>query len=121
MLKRVAPSGTVIRSVFLEGQEGNYALMRPLASYPLLCQMPASGDASEVSDVFVVNHGPRSVSVLPFPLKANSATMAQWASIPGIGSKRAARLRKAPVHSLGKAETVLDMKMPDWLARSLEF
>lgn len=120
-LKRVAPPGTIIRSVFLESREGNYLLMRPLGSYPLLCQMPSHGNAPKTCDVFVVDHGPRSVSVLPCPIRAREMTLAQWSMIPGVGQKRAARLKREYPRSVQEAESIVGIRLPEWLTRWMVF
>ena len=122
MLKRVAPYGTIIRSAFVEQREGNSLLLRPLASYPLLCHMPAADETPSVTDVFVVDHGPRSVTVLPFPFSPNTASLAQWRKIPGIGAKRAARLKSGgPWESIKDIEKHLDCSLPSWLSHTLDF
>ncbi|MGQ4870309.1 MAG: radical SAM protein [Candidatus Thorarchaeota archaeon] len=122
MIQRVAPLGTVIHSAFVERVEGNSLLLRPLGSYPLLCHMPQGRDMPDVTDVFVVSHGPRSVSVLPFPFSVHNATLAQWKSIPGIGAKRAARLKGAVSwKSIAEIESALGIEIPSWLARTLRF
>ncbi len=121
MLQRVAPAGTIIRSAFLEEERGKTSLLRPLASYPLLCYMP-SRPVTSVTDVVVIDQGPRSVTVLPHPFPINSASMSQLSVIPGIGSKRAARLKLgAPWHSLSHVHSQLDTEVPHWLHHSIEF
>ncbi|MHA1771307.1 MAG: radical SAM protein [Candidatus Thorarchaeota archaeon] len=122
MLRRVAPHGTIIHSAFVEHRDGNSLLLRPLASYPLLCHMPSDGHPFTMTDVFVVDHGPRSVTVLPFPFRANTASLSQWRCIPGIGAKRAARLKAGGrLHDLTDMESRLDIPLPDWLIRTMDF
>jgi radical SAM superfamily enzyme with C-terminal helix-hairpin-helix motif len=121
MIKRVAPSGTVLSSVFLEKEEGNYFLLRQLGTYPLLCHMSKSNELIP-KDVFVVDHGPRSLTVLPYPFKIKTATLAQWKTISGIGSKRAVRIKA--VHnpaSTPDIQNVLDQELPEWLTRTFFF
>jgi radical SAM superfamily enzyme with C-terminal helix-hairpin-helix motif len=73
-------------------------------------------------DVFVVNHGPRSLTVLPFPFKPRQASIAQWKSIPGIGSKRATRIRGTEnLHSAADVSAALDAQLPEWLLQSMSF
>lgn len=122
MLRKVAPLGTVIQSVFFEGIKGNHHLLRPLGTYPLLCHMPTTSIEQQSPDVFVVDHGPRSVTVLPHPLKVSSTTLAQWRVIPGIGSKRAARIRAAKsLKDSKELEASIDTPLPAWLLHSLDF
>lgn len=122
MIKRVAPQGTVIKSVFVDGVTGNAYLLRPLGTYPLLCHMPQGADDSVPHDVFVVDHGPRSVTVLPYPLKPSQISLSQWKVIPSIGSKRATRIKA--IESLNSIEDVtksLGMELPHWLTRAMDF
>jgi radical SAM superfamily enzyme with C-terminal helix-hairpin-helix motif len=121
MLQRVAPYGTIITSAFVEVQRGNSHLLRPLATYPILCQMPDGVEPDDIMDVFVVDHGPRSVTVLPYPLSVERATLSQWRAIPGVGVKRAARLKSRRVSSVEEIERELELEIPDWLRRSLSF
>ncbi len=122
MLKRVAPPGTVIRSAFVEHQDGNSLLMRPLASYPLLCHVPIGKVIPEVCDLFVVDHGPRSVSALPYPFRTSEATLNQWRRVPGIGARRAARLKMGgPWRSRADLEGELGFSLPDWFAQCIKF
>jgi radical SAM superfamily enzyme with C-terminal helix-hairpin-helix motif len=122
MIKRVAPAGTIIHNSYFEYREGNTLLLRPLGTYPLLCFTPAGETQFKVTDVAVVDHGPRSVSVLPYPFLPNKATLAQWKSIPGIGAKRAASLKAAhPLANVTEVENILDMPLPTWLSRIFSF
>jgi radical SAM superfamily enzyme with C-terminal helix-hairpin-helix motif len=122
MLKRVAPSGTIIPSVFSEGRDGNHQLLRPLGTYPILCHLPVQTNLESPIDVFVVDHGPRSVTVLPFPLRVSEASLAQWKAIPGIGAKRATRIRATQsLSNIDELEARIDAELPEWLHHSLSF
>ncbi|MFW9807716.1 MAG: radical SAM protein [Candidatus Thorarchaeota archaeon] len=122
MIKRVAPAGTILNSVFLDGESGNNILLRQLGTYPLLCHMPMGTHVTIPHNVFVVDHGPRSLTVLPYPFNPSKMSISQWRVIPGVGSKRATRIRAA--ESLGSIEAVslsLDMELPEWLTRAMTF
>ena len=94
MIERVAPSGTIIESLFVEQDRGKSVLLRPLGTYPLQCQMPVpDGQIDGTLDVVVTQHGPRSLTVLPYPLMVNKMSLAQWRAIPGLGVKLAARIK----------------------------
>lgn len=122
MIRRVAPPGTVIKNAFIEDEKGNHYLLRQLGTYPLLCQMPAGTHTPTKTDAVVVDHGPRSLTVLPYPFKAKSATLAQWKAIPGIGAKRAARIKAAScIDSVEALAGVLDVAVPKWLLRAMIF
>jgi radical SAM superfamily enzyme with C-terminal helix-hairpin-helix motif len=122
MIRRVAPYGTIIRSAFAEQKQGNTHLLRPLGTYPPLCFMPDGQSIDEFIDVFVVDHGPRSLSVLPYPLEVSKASLAQWKAVPGVGAKRAARIKGAKtIESAEQLENLLELELPSWLTRSLTF
>ncbi len=122
MIRRVAPYGTIIRSAFVEQEQGNTHLLRPLGTYPPLCFMPDGQNIDGLTDVFVVDHGPRSLSVLPFPLEVSKASLAQWKAVPGVGAKRAARIKGAKtIVSAEQLEGLLELELPSWLTRSLRF
>jgi radical SAM superfamily enzyme with C-terminal helix-hairpin-helix motif len=122
MIARVVPLGTIIRSAYPEQREGNVQLLRPLGTYPLLCHMPMGPEVTDAADVFVVDHGPRSVTVLPFPFLPNRASLAQWKAVPGIGNKRAASMKSGgPWHDAKNMEERLSMELPSWFKRCLSF
>ena len=122
MIRKVAPYGTIIRSAFVEQKQGNTHLLRPLGTYPPLCFMPDGQSIAELTDVFVVDHGPRSLSVLPYPLEVSKASLAQWKAVPGVGAKRAARIKGTEtIVNVGQLENLLELELPTWLTRSLRF
>jgi radical SAM superfamily enzyme with C-terminal helix-hairpin-helix motif len=122
MIKRVVPEGTILGTVFFERHDGKSSLLRQLGSYPLLCHMASSEDHFVTTDVFVVDHGPRSLTVLPYPLNPSSATLAQLKRIPGLGAKRAGRIKAGgPYHSIKELEEVLEMDLPTWMEHVLTF
>ncbi len=122
MIKRVAPHGTIVRSAFLEQQRGKSNLYRPLGTYPLLCQMPNGQSPRAKADVFVVGHGPRSLTVLPHPFEVSQSSISQWQAIPGIGARRAARIKAADwIQSSDNLDALLETELPEWLTRNLNF
>ncbi len=122
MLKKVAPRGTVIGSVYLDKYQGKSLLYRPLGTYPLLCHMSNGIKPLDRIDVMVIDHGPRSVSVIPHPFRINNTSMSQLESIPGMGSKRAARIKiNAPFSNVTEIENVMEFEIPDWLRESIDF
>ncbi len=122
MIRRVAPPGTVISQVFEELREGNYRLLRPLGTYPLLCYLPDGQELGDNKNVFVVDHGPRSLTVLPFPLRPRIASISQWKSIPGFGAKRAARLKAASsINNAHDLSELTGLEIPEWLTSAIDF
>jgi len=122
MLEKVAPKGTVIGLVYLDKYQGKSLLYRPLGTYPLLCHMSNGVKPLDRIEVMVVDHGPRSVSVIPYPFQINNASMSQLESIPGMGSKRAARVKiNAPFSNVAELESIMEFDIPDWLRESIDF
>jgi radical SAM superfamily enzyme with C-terminal helix-hairpin-helix motif len=122
MIRRVAPLGTVIKSVFVDGETGNSLLLRQLGTYPLLCHMPRAPEESAPKNVFVVDHGPRSLTVLPYPFNPSKTSLSQWRVLPGVGNKRATRIKAAEsLSSVKDVSDSLDMELPEWLTRVIDF
>ena len=73
-------------------------------------------------NVFVVDHGPRSLTVLPYPFKPIQTSLSQWKAIPGIGSKRATRIKATEsMQSISDVARALDMELPSWVTRAMKF
>ena len=89
MLQRVAPPGTVLPDVHLEYHQDGKTFGRQLGTYPLLVGLPGERELGRVIDVAVTDHGYRSVTGVPHPLDINSASMAELATVPGVGRSRA--------------------------------
>ncbi|HAG22989.1 MAG: Radical SAM domain protein [Synergistales bacterium 53_16] len=96
MLKRVAPTGTVIKRVRIEERQGRLCFGRPLGSYPLLVGIITSTEPEcEVIDVVVTDHGSRSVTGIPCPVDINRCGFEEIEALPGIGKARARRIIQA--------------------------
>jgi radical SAM superfamily enzyme with C-terminal helix-hairpin-helix motif len=122
MIKKIAPQGTILSNAFIESDEGGHYLLRQLGTYPLLCHMPKGREEREKQSVFVVDHGPRSLTVLPFPFKIRHASLSQWKSVPGIGAKRATRVKRAEnILDLQDFQVQLEVELPEWFNRTLDF
>ena len=89
MLRRVAPSGTVLPDVHLEYHQDGKTFGRQLGTYPLLVAIPGERPLGRTVDVAITDHGFRSVTGVPHPLDLNAASMDELTAIPGIGDQRA--------------------------------
>ncbi|PSP61274.1 radical SAM protein [Halobacteriales archaeon QH_8_67_36] len=89
MLRRVAPPGTVLPDVHLEYHQDGKTFGRQLGTYPLLVGLPGERELGRTIDVAITDHGYRSVTGVPYPLDVNSASMAELATVPGVGRSRA--------------------------------
>ncbi len=89
MLQRVAPPGTVLPDVHLEYHQDGKTFGRQLGTYPLLVGLPGERELGRTIDVAITDHGYRSVTGVPYPLDVNTASMAELATMPGVGRSRA--------------------------------
>ncbi len=109
MLRRVVPEGTVLRDVFLEMHEGHVTYGRQIGTYPILVGLPYDLDVDRFVDVKITSQGERSVTGVEFPLDVNRASLRALEALPGVGSKRAARIvRRRPFASLAEFASALD-------------
>ncbi len=93
MLKRVFPTGVVLRNVLAEKREGHTTFGRQLGTYPILVGIPGEHPLGAFMDVKVIDHGYRSITALPYPFNINRASLAELQALPGIGKKRASWLK----------------------------
>jgi len=89
MLRRVAPTGTVLPDVHLEYHQDGKTFGRQLGTYALLVAVPGERELGTTLDVAVTDHGYRSVTGVPYPLEVNTASMRELTAVPGIGQSRA--------------------------------
>jgi radical SAM superfamily enzyme with C-terminal helix-hairpin-helix motif len=115
MLLRLVPAGTVLRDVFPEVALGKLTFCRQTGTYPLLVAVPGLEPGGPPADVAIIDHGERSATGLPHPVRLNRLSLYALSLIPGIGKKRAARLAvKRPFKGFDEAAAALDE--PDLLA-----
>ena len=91
MLRKVFPLGTVISGVVIE-QKGPVSFGRQMGSYPILVGIPLILPVRTEVDVIVVEHGMRSVSALPSPIRINELPLTAIKWIPGIGRNLAGKI-----------------------------
>ncbi|MBO8161029.1 MAG: radical SAM protein [Thermosipho sp. (in: Bacteria)] len=92
MIKKVFQKGAVIKNVIPEFKEGKITFGRPLGTYPIL--IGVIGRFNKKSDIIIVDHGMRSVTGIPYDLKVNELSINELSMIPGIGKKRAAKIKE---------------------------
>ncbi len=109
MLQRTLPEGTVLRDVYLEIRQGHVTYGRQVGTYPILVGLPYDVPLSRFVDVMVTSHGQRSVTGVEFPLDVNHASLKALEALPGVGTKRAARIvRRRPFADLREFAAALD-------------
>jgi radical SAM superfamily enzyme with C-terminal helix-hairpin-helix motif len=108
MLRRVIPTGTVLRHVRSEVHEGNITHARQVGTYPLLVTIPDSIQLNLWFDITVVAHSYRSVTGIPYPLKLNSATPRLLRALPKISEKEVLNImRKRPINNFKELKDIL--------------
>lgn len=90
MIKRVFPVGTVLNKVYPEYRKGKLTFARQLGTYPVLVGVPR--ELPKPENIVIVDHGPRSVTGVVYPLNLNQVTFEELTAIPRIGAKRAERI-----------------------------
>jgi len=95
MLKRIIPSGTVLRDLRCESQVGKITFARQFGSYPILVGVIGQYKRNQIIDAKVIDYGMRSITAIEYPLPINAAKMYQIEAIPGIGARNAARIIKS--------------------------
>ncbi len=112
MLKRVFPAATVLRDVIIE-EEGSLSFGRQMGSYPILAGIPLRIPRRTVLDAVIVDHGMRSVTALPVPVRVNELPASALKWIPGIGKKNLARtIAKRPFPSAEEFQKVAGSSLP---------
>lgn len=107
MFERVVPVGSILRRVHPEFQEGKFTFARQLGTYPFLVAVP--GKLEGPADVVVVDHGPRSLTALRYPLNLNRASHEELKCIPGIGDKRASKIiLHRPIENFQQLSQILE-------------
>jgi len=92
MLRRVFPSNTILENVLIEKIKGKLSYGRQLGTYPILVAIPGHLKKGSFYKVKVIDHGYRSITALPWPIKINNLSVEQLAFIPEIGKKRAIKI-----------------------------
>ena len=91
MLKRVFPTGVILKNLYSEKKKGSLNYCRQLGTYPILTAVIDQND-DFFDQVKVIDHGYRSITALKWPKKVAEYSKKELESIPGIGSKRASSI-----------------------------
>ncbi len=119
MLKKVFPRGVIIDNILTETYKGKLTYGRQLGSYPILIGIPGNLKLNQFIKVRIVDHGYRSLTALPWPLKLSEASVEQLTAIPGIGRARANDIFINQPQNLNQLKKYLDPAFPlekwkDW-------
>ena len=88
LLQKIVPKETTLTDVFFELWKGKTTFGRQIGSYPLLIGIPGNFPIGTKKDITIIDHGFRSVTGIPKPIKINTAQRETIQAIPGIGKKR---------------------------------
>ncbi len=121
MLKRVFPSGSIFRDVIIEYHDGKISYGRKMGTYAMLIGIPKILDLRSHVDCVVVDHGQRSLTALPIPLKINieGYDVLKW--IPCIGDRASVVILKRPFDSMQDFVRKTNLKFPDWMSGMVRF
>lgn len=87
MLKRVVPTGTILREVLAEVHDNGLTFGRQLGSYPLIVGVPKKMELGRFYDILIVDHGFRSITGIPIPVNVNTENPKILEMLPAIGKK----------------------------------
>lgn len=108
ILQEVAPVGTVLKDVYLETTEPGLTYGRQVATYALLVGIPYETGTDRFVDVLVTDHGFRSLTGIPVPFTVPGASLKHLEALPGIGRKRAVRIKAANPRDLAAFAAAVD-------------
>lgn len=89
MLKRVIPTGTILKNLFVELYKDDMSFARQIGSYPITVKIPEKLTFNEKVDALVISHNKKSINALTIPIKFNELSLKAIKMIPEIGQKRA--------------------------------
>ena len=109
LLRQMFPAGTVLKRVFMEQRDGKTTFGRPIGTYAMLVGVPYEVPLESWQDVAVTDHGFRSLTGVAVPFDINKANLKALEALPGVGKKRAVRLKvKQPFRDHADLENALD-------------
>ncbi|MFW6007376.1 MAG: radical SAM protein, partial [Halanaerobiales bacterium] len=108
LLKKVFPSGTIMKKVRTETHRGKLTYGRQLGSYPILIGIPGQIKLDQFITVRIIDHGYRSITGLPWPFNVNKATPEQLSAFPGIGDHRAGKIFIEQPENLQELKKLMD-------------
>lgn len=121
MLKRVFPSGTVFRNVIIEYRNGKISYGRQIGTYAMLIGIPKILPLRSHVDCVVVDHGQRSLTALPIPLKINTEDYDTLRWIPGIDDGLSMMILKRPFNSVQELNKKMNFNFPEWMNGMISF
>lgn len=93
MLRRVIPAGIILKDVRTEIFD-KITFGRQLGTYPLLVGIPLKLDPGCSFDIFVTDHGHRSITGIPVPIDINRLPVKLLNMLPGMDNKQIAQVMR---------------------------
>ncbi|MGM0602814.1 MAG: radical SAM protein [Bacillota bacterium] len=112
MLQRVFPYGTEIRDLYVDKRKGNLTFARQLGSYPILVGIPGHITEKKIERAKIVDHGYRSITALKWPKTIDDYKLYELEAVPGIGSKRAARIISEQPRNISQLKNIIGDSLP---------
>lgn len=109
LLRAMFPAGTVLKRVFMEQRDGRTTFGRPIGTYAMLVGVPYELPLDTWQDVAITDYGFRSLTGVAVPFDINKANLKALEALPGVGKKRAVRLKvKQPIRDAAELAKALD-------------
>ncbi|MGC9140415.1 radical SAM protein [Athalassotoga sp.] len=121
MIKRVFPAGTILRDVIIEYTEGKISYGRQIGTYALLVGIPKILKKGSVLDCVITDHGQRSITALPIPIRINHEDYDLLKWIPSAGFKASELVLKRPFNSFDEMILKTGIKFPEWIREMVSF
>ncbi len=121
MIKRVFPAGTILRDVIIEYTEGKISYGRQIGTYALLVGIPKILKKGTILDCVITDHGQRSITALPIPIRINyeDYDLLKW--LPSIGLRSSELVLKRPFNSFDEMILKTGIKFPEWMREMVNF
>ncbi len=122
MLKKMLPTGTILKNVYMEKRDGNKTFGRQIGTYPLLVGVKYPLELNNYYNIAVTDYGYRSITGIENPIKIDEAKFQELRSIPKVGEKRAAKLfRESPKTKEEFLKIISDNKVGKSILKYISF
>ena len=112
MLRRVVPKGTILKEVFTEVHENEHTYARQVGSYPILVDVPLKLPLNRFMEFMIVDHGPRSVTGIPYPLNVNKAPLRILKLVPRVDTRILSEIVKnRPFRSIDDLKNIVGKEL----------
>lgn len=107
-LRRILPRGSILKKLFTEIHDRDGTYCRQVGSYPLIVYVPEKIELERWIDVIVVDHLPRSVIGVQYPVNINKVNIRILRKIPGIDDEKIKLiLERRPIKSIEELRSIV--------------